>query len=130
MRGIDPLSLYAVWEQKPDILELLLANGADPDAKDEAGWSLLHYTAVSGYADMTRHLLNKSANPNVKENQWSRTPLHWAAERDHKSVVEMLISHGADVNTRDYDGRTALSLSKEGGHAEIVELLRKHGAKE
>lgn len=57
-------------------------------------------------------------------------PLHPAALRGHKDLVELLIMSGADVNAKDARGMTALDLAKQRGHTEVVELLRKHGAKE
>jgi len=42
----------------------------------------------------------------------------------------MLLAHGANMDTRDWYGKTPLSLAKEAGHTEIIELLKKHGAKE
>jgi len=88
----------------------------------------LHYTAW--YGDMTKMLLDKGANPNSVERGRGRMPLHWAAFCGRKTVAEMLLAHGAKMDTRDWDGKTPLSLAKEGGPTEIDELLRKHGAKE
>jgi ankyrin repeat protein len=80
---------------------------------------------------MTKMLLDKGANPNIVERTEGQTPLHRVAVRGRKkAVAEMLLAHGADMNTRDWYGKTPLSLAKENGHAEIVELLRKHGAEE
>jgi len=79
---------------------------------------------------MTQMLLDKGANPNTVERERGRTPLHWAVFRGRKTVAEMLLAHGAKMDTRDWYGKTPLSLAKEGGHTEIIELLRKHGAKE
>jgi len=126
----DAPSLYAVWNDHPDVLELLLSYGANPDEKDRKDWSLLHYAAGSGSTDMTRLLLDKGADPNVKTNGGLQTPLHISVVAGNKEIAELLISHGADLNTKRYDGRTPLSLAKEKAHSEIVELLRKHGAKE
>jgi ankyrin repeat protein len=56
--------------------------------------------------------------------------LHWAASRDHKNTVELLISKGADVNVKDNNGLTPLWWAKDRGSEEIVDLLRKHGARE
>lgn len=123
-------SLYAVWSDHTDVLELLLDHGADANAADRFGWSLLHYAAHDGHRDMTEMLLNKGADPKVRERQYGGTPLYWAAEEGHSATVELLISHGADANTQDYEGRTPLSMANGNGHTRVVELLRKHGAKE
>jgi ankyrin repeat protein len=62
-------------------------------------------------------------------NEYGQTPLHRAARYGHKEVVELLITKGADVNTKDNQGLTSLWYAKERGHEQNVELLRKHGAK-
>ena len=41
-------------------------------------------------------------------------------------VVEMLISAGADVNVKGYNGNTPLILAANGGHTGIAKLLLKH----
>ena len=43
------------------------------------------------------------------------TALHLVAKEGHLDVTNYLISQGADVNNRVYDGRTALHLSAQGG---------------
>jgi cytohesin len=145
-------SLEAVWNtpssRQLDILKLLLDNGADPNAKDRHDWSLLHYT--EGDVDLTRLLLDKGANPNAIENERGLMPLHLAADEGRKAMVELLLSRGADVNAKDYSGRTPLSYAEDLGSndmfgrprntpltieaksakKEVAELLRKHGARE
>ncbi len=123
----------AVWNQHTHVLALLLDHGADANAEDRFGWSLLHYAA--GWPDMTKLLLDKGANPNVVERERGRTPLLFAAGgriegKDYKTAAELLIKYGANVNAKDWDGKTPLSRAQEAGHTEIVELLKKHGAKE
>lgn len=123
-------SLEASWSNRADVLKVLLDYGADVNGADHWGWSLLHYTSSGGYADMTKMLLEKGANPNIVERTEGRTPLHYVALWGKKTVAEILLAHGANVDTRDWFGKTPLSLAKEGGHTEIIELLKKHGAKE
>ena len=90
-----------------------LAAGADVNAK---GWFKLTLHIVEG------------ANVN-EETYTDWTPLHWAAYRDHKEIVELLIAEGADVNAKDA-GTTPLDWAVYEDHPEIADLLRKHGAKE
>jgi len=124
----EEAALNAVWRNDADLVKVLLDHGADVNTADRYGWSLLHYATHNG--DMTKMLLEKGANPNSVERERGQTPLHWAAFRGRKTVVEMLLAHGANMDTRDWYGKTPLSLAKEVGHTEIIELLRKHGAKE
>ena len=90
-----------------------LAAGADVNAK---GWFKLTLHIVEG------------ANVN-EETYTDWTPLHWAAYRDHKEIVELLIAEGADVNAKDA-GTTPLDVAEEFNLSELASILRKHGAKE
>ena len=56
-----------------------------------------------------------------------RTLLHLAP---NWKVAQRLINEGADVNTKDNEGRTPVDYAQDSGHTEIVDLLSKHGAKE
>ncbi len=51
------------------------------------------------------------------------TPLHWAAARGKKDIVELLLSHGASAKTCDADGETALDVAKAKKKVEIIDLL-------
>ena len=57
------------------------------------------------------------------------TPLHEAALRGHKEIVELLIAKGADVNAKDDGGMTPLAVAIHFKHPETADLLRKHGGK-
>jgi ankyrin repeat protein len=88
----------------------------------------LHYTAIDGL-DITRKLLNKGANPNAKDT-WCYTPLHIIVREGHKAVVELLISHWAEIVVRASDGETPLWRARQNRHNNVVDLLKKHREKE
>lgn len=57
------------------------------------------------------------------------SPIHWAADRGHSTILELLLTHGADVNLVDGDcGQTALHYAVSCGHMDSVKILLKHGA--
>ncbi|GAM42228.1 ankyrin repeat-containing protein [Talaromyces pinophilus] len=59
------------------------------------------------------------------------TALHRAAECGHLELVQLLISHGAEVDRRDYSPlgpKTALHLAAHQGHVAIVKELLHNGA--
>ncbi|XP_077922745.1 ankycorbin isoform X4 [Halichoerus grypus] len=55
-------------------------------------------------------------------------PLLLAVQNGHSEVCRFLLDHGADVNSRDKNGRTALMLACEISSSNIVEALIKKGA--
>ena len=53
------------------------------------------------------------------------TPLHWAAHYGKVDVVELLLSHDADLFSRDSDGRTPEDVANYNGNFEIATILLK-----
>src|SRR5215475_7166756 len=75
-------------------------------------------------------LLEHGADPNLAWAQSGESPLHVAAQRLDVKTVELLVSHGADVNRRQPDGRTAHTLAALHGNDEVAAWLLRHGAKD
>ena len=58
----------------------------------------------------------------------SYTPLMEAAREGHEDVVQLLVDHGANVNTQTEETQeTALTLSCCGGFLEVTQFLIEHG---
>ena len=51
-----------------------------------------------------------------QEGEGSTTPLHMAAQAGHTSLVERMVSWGADVDIKDISGATHLRLAQSFGH--------------
>ena len=54
-----------------------LVAGADVNAKDENGWTALHYAAVNGHKEIAELLIDNGAEVNAKDNS-GYTPLYFA----------------------------------------------------
>jgi ankyrin repeat protein len=116
-----------------------LAAGADVNAKDENGWTPLHWAAISFDKEVSEYLITMGADVNAAETVSGMTPLHFAAAGDQKEIVELLLASGADVNAKDeprtikngkrVQGSTPLDTANDASHPEIADLLRKHGGK-
>lgn len=53
-----------------------------------------------------------------------RTPLAFAVEEGHESIVELLLrAHAVDVNAADISGLTSLMLAVREGHELVVHRL-------
>jgi len=125
-----PLHAAALNGHK-EIAELLIAKGADVDAKDALGNTPLYNTisfnaALDGYKEIAELLIHNSADVNAQDKN-GNTPLHEAATSGLKEVVELLIANGADVNAKKKFGRTPLHGAATKG---IAELLIAKGADE
>ncbi len=84
-----------------------------------------------GENEISKLLIASSAEVDVP-NRDGDTPLHLAARKGLKEIVELLIVKGVDINANDgsYTQLTPLKLAVQEGHKEVAELLRKHGATE
>jgi ankyrin repeat protein len=86
--------------------QLLIVNGADPNARRKDGWTALHLAAARGYADIARLLVHRGADPDARDAQ-GRTPLQVAAG-DAAAVLQ-----GASTIERAYYGRRKSRDAKE-----------------
>ena len=98
----------SITADRPDIAELLLSYGANPNYRDPSGRTSLVYAVVTS-EEILRVLLSYGADPNIADNN-KRTPLMLAAldVGTEPGIMEALLEHGADINAQDEDGMTAL----------------------
>jgi ankyrin repeat protein len=87
--------------------------------------------AKSGNTEAIRNLLSNDADLiNARDTDGS-TPLHCAAWKGQREVIELLLKAGADVNahnSNDHWGTTALHAAAHANQAAIAQLLIDHGA--
>jgi ankyrin repeat protein len=126
--GWAPLHLAAFFG-RPDIAEILLANGADVQArsKNEMQNTPLHAAVAGKRSDIATVLLNHGAEVNARQHGgWM--PLHAAAQNGDQELVRLLVSLGADVKARAENNQTALDLALIKGHTWVAQFLEQHGA--
>ena len=63
---MTPLHWAAVGGHK-DVVELLLAHGAEVNARYSDGYTPLHYAAANGHKDVVELLLANEADVNAKD---------------------------------------------------------------
>ncbi|RMC16603.1 hypothetical protein DUI87_06540 [Hirundo rustica rustica] len=64
----------------------------------------------------------------ISEIQDGNIPLLLAVQNGHTEVCKCLLDHGADINTRDKNGRTALMTACEASSLNMVEAFLRRGA--
>jgi ankyrin repeat protein len=142
---------YAAEEGYREVVELLLAHGADVNASTSydrtavelamsrgrteivelliskgADISPLHFAIYMKDEAKARSLIEGGANVN-KRTPYGTPPLQRAVDCGFRDIVDLLITKGADVNAKDNGDWTPLH-SAVYGHKDIVELLISKGA--
>ncbi len=137
-KGDSPIHL-ALLKNKDDILEALIAKGADVNVagrdKTTEGQSILYLAVIRNREDLIQKLLDKGANPNQADKSGA-VPLSEACigAAVKPSIVKMLLDKGANPNLQENKGGSPLlfiaanneiSSSKR---QEVVKMLLDKGA--
>ena len=139
--GVDTIGATAFWRAAyatdVAVMELLIAHGADPDiatinvrggrsrgrgggGADSSGLSPV---AVGGPAVYPIHAATGVGyGQGYAGNAHRHTPDGWLP------AVKYLVSLGADVNARDYNGNTPLHHASSRGDNQVIMYLVEHGA--
>jgi len=146
--------LFALYTRHPEIAALLIARGAtvglaeacalgqfdrvksflqqDPSLVNQLsadGFPPLSLATFFGHHDVVILLLAHRADPNIQSrNQIRITALHSAVDRKDQTMVEILLSHGANPNATEFLGGTPLHTAAMGGMVSIARTLVRHGA--
>jgi len=114
--------MAAVSRVNVDAVRVLLENGAATELVDKLGRSALSRAVKNGFPEgeqMTRLLLQAGANPNLRNPRFGSTPLMEAEDFSYKgawgvssrTIVGLLLKHGAEVNFQANDGTSALLVA-------------------
>lgn len=86
--GWNPL-LYAAFEGRMGIVEMLLAKGANPDALAPNRSTPLMFAARNGHEDVVVRLLKAGANVDLKNDQ-NETADSWATKYRNTDIAELI----------------------------------------
>ncbi|MCE5255494.1 MAG: ankyrin repeat domain-containing protein [Spirochaetaceae bacterium] len=123
-QGLYPLH-YAVMRGDPQIAEILMVLGANPDVVDPAGKTPLRYAIDRSQIPMVKMLIGRAADPFVTDVS-GVSP----AEAALNSSTEMLLAvfNAKNINNSGQDGRTILHIAADRLMVDEVNLLLDQGA--
>lgn len=121
--------LWSTFLKRADLLEGLLAAGAELDFCDPNGISALHLAAFSGCTDSVKFLIDRGVDVNLQSKCY--TPLHCAAFGNSVGTAELLIRNGATIaiNTSKTNcEESLLHCAVRANAIDCVQLFIKEGA--
>ncbi|HWY77863.1 MAG TPA: ankyrin repeat domain-containing protein, partial [Verrucomicrobiae bacterium] len=121
------------------VAAFLLDHKANIEIREQGGNAdtPLLAAAKHGHKEMVELLLTRGADvnaaamrstPNPGQMVAGGTALHYAAELGYKSIGEVLLAHGANVDGQNVDKQTPLHVAAKKGFKAVAELLLAHGA--
>jgi ankyrin repeat protein len=148
------LLMFAIYNQKKDIADLLVNRGVRLDVFSASaygalkeiveilrhkpglvntfspdGWTPLHLASFFGNIMLVEYLVMSRADINaVSTNHLRNQPLNAATVSNHTDIAKFLVKKGADVNFAQHGGITPLHATAHNGNVELVQILLAHGA--
>lgn len=106
-----------------EIVDSLLAHGAQTNGADRNGETVLTLAALAGRTSIVRALVEHGADLNAP-NRRGHTALMIAAVDGNEPLVNYLLKKGADVRRKDAAGQTARQAAERHGHTEVARMLK------
>jgi ankyrin repeat protein len=110
-------------EPSAELLELLIAKGANVNEQDNDSQGALYEACSVGDANSAAILLRLGADINDDEDVFGHTALHAAIAVQSLPTVKVLVDAGADLTLRNKSGQSALHQSIVVGHFQIFECI-------
>nr|XP_054775105.1 ankyrin-1-like [Lytechinus pictus] len=110
-----------------DVIKYLISQGAAVNEGDINGWTALHIASQNGHIEVIKYLIILSGYIRA-ENEVG--DIHLAIQHGQTTAIELLVSHGADLNVQSADGQMCLHEAiklcyKTGRNVEETDTLRK-----
>lgn len=114
-----------------DLVKYLIAKGADPNATDSRGFTVLQTSASEGKnnIEIFDTLIKAGANPKLKTNKGTTVMMMALGQGADLKVVDYFISKGLSIKDKDALGRTTADYAAKLGNLTVIGQLAKKGVK-
>ena len=116
--GFTPL-IIAVYRSNNQVVETLIAKGADIEANSPEG-TALHAACYTANYDAASFLLRAGSDVNASTEDRT-TPLHYAVATNNEALIELMVKSGANPLAADKEGIRPVDLANS---KQIKKLLK------
>lgn len=121
--GVTALHAAVQVRGHNDVVELLLAEGAEVSATNSKGDTPLHLAAQGGHTACVQTLIRHGADPNSVNAMDGDTPLHRAVRNGHVASVQACVQAGSRLDIRNLSGQTPRQLADMSRNAQLIQAL-------
>ncbi|ROV88763.1 hypothetical protein VMCG_10055 [Cytospora schulzeri] len=121
----EDLALYLFDQLTPNLEDRQHSGKTESDEPRQITWlsSILWRATWLDMPLLVERLLKNGLPPDDQSSAFNPSPLYMAARLGHSEIVDMLISHGADISVKRANTFTPLCTAAAYGHADIVRAL-------
>ncbi|MDR2175017.1 MAG: ankyrin repeat domain-containing protein [Synergistaceae bacterium] len=127
IRKDNSLLVYAVVQNRAEIVREFLKLGLDIDKVDKNGYTPLMYAIDRNLAEIARALLKAGAGAN-RIDRYGQTPLIQAVTVGSPDMISLLLESGADPRIVSPGGETAMSIAQRKNRNVVISLLINAGS--
>lgn len=121
---------FPAFDDRVDMLDLLLEKKANPDVADEKGWRPIHAAASRGVVAAAQRLVDAGVRLDGEGSPGLTAPLHLAAAGGHCAMIELLASKSPkQLEAMDDQGLTPLLRAVQAGKEAALATLIEFGAR-
>lgn len=120
----------SVYECRLRTVKIILDSGININTLNDYGYSTLivalHIPGPDKRSRMVRYLINRDANPAVRDVRHGRPVLSWACVLDRPVELQFLLhtfSGELDIFQKDFAGMTTLHYACQSGNSKMVSIL-------
>jgi len=121
-KGRDMTHIVSKYRHEPEILSLLIENGASLESEDYCGNTAIHFAIKNKNINMISYLIENGNDLDFK-NEEGNTALHLACQYDKFEFCKLLLENGADPNVVNLKGESAVHTACKFSSRAIIDIL-------